>query len=126
MKRTAEHFRALIAAADSVNPQMAASAVYAATYGEFTDEASTSTEWRTIARRFMREHGDSVPADAVLAEMDSARRAERYGTVVKGWTWRTAPELLERAEAARLRLGMSKTQFIEHALNLAISVEDNT
>ena len=48
------------------------------------------------------------------------RRSNRYGSLVYGWNWRTTEERLERAEAQRQRIGASKTQFIEMALDALI------
>lgn len=48
------------------------------------------------------------------------RRVERYGKLVRGWDWRTTPDLLAEAEALATRLGMNRTQLLEHALRRLI------
>lgn len=53
-----------------------------------------------------------------------SNRKERYGKLVRGWDWRTTPDLLHRADIARKRQRMTKTEFIEYALNLAIKKEE--
>jgi len=50
----------------------------------------------------------------------SPRRIKRYGKLVRGWDWRTDPELLERAEKSRIRLNATRTQYIEQAILLMI------
>jgi len=45
-----------------------------------------------------------------------SRRQERYGKLVRGWDWRTDPHFLEIAEQARLKLKISRTEFIEIAI----------
>lgn len=45
------------------------------------------------------------------------RRESRYGNLERGWAWRTTAERLERAEAQRQRIGASKTQFLEMAVD---------
>ena len=55
-----------------------------------------------------------------MPNSEPTRRQSRYGLLVRGWHWRTTPERLEAAERTRKRLGMSKTQFLEHAIDLAI------
>lgn len=47
---------------------------------------------------------------------DKTRRQLRYGKLVRGWDWRTTPELLERADKARERLNITKTELIERAI----------
>lgn len=49
------------------------------------------------------------------SETTTARRSERYGTLIKGWQWRTLPSLLEQMEQARQRLGLTQTEFMEQA-----------
>jgi hypothetical protein len=45
------------------------------------------------------------------------RRAKRYGKTVRGWDWRAIPELLDQAEAFRLKNGMERTELLERALS---------
>jgi predicted DNA-binding protein len=45
-----------------------------------------------------------------------SRRSLRYGKLVRGWDWRTSPELLEKANEARERLNLTKTELIERAI----------
>ena len=49
------------------------------------------------------------------------RRAARYARLVRGWDWRTTPELLAEAEDLRQRLGVDKTQLIEDAVRAYIA-----
>lgn len=60
----------------------------------------------------------AVKALAVIADRkdEQARRQTRYGKLVRGWDWRTTPELLERAEQAREKLGVTRTEFLERAI----------
>lgn len=46
-----------------------------------------------------------------------ASRSLRYGKLVRGWDWRTTPELLEKAEAKRKELNLNRTEFLEKAIN---------
>lgn len=48
------------------------------------------------------------------------RRAERYGKLVRGWEWRTTRELLRKAEAKRIELNLSQTEFMELAFTRLI------
>ena len=45
-----------------------------------------------------------------------SRRQKRYGKLVRGWDWRTDPDLLEKAETTRNALGITRTEFIERAI----------
>ena len=49
------------------------------------------------------------------------RRSARYARLVRGWDWRTTPELLAEAEKLRQRLGVDKTQMIEEAIRAYIA-----
>lgn len=49
-----------------------------------------------------------------------SRRESRYGTLKHGWNWRTTAERLERAEAQRQKIGASKTQFLEMAIDALV------
>lgn len=51
---------------------LAASAVYAATYGYCEAADHATAEWRTIARRLRATYGDQLCVADVLAEMDAA------------------------------------------------------
>lgn len=51
-------------------------------------------------------------------------RSLRYGKLVRGWDWRTVPELLERAEKARLKLKLTRTEFLERAITELIKRSD--
>lgn len=123
MSRNEQHYREMLVSASSVDGRLAASAVYATRHGAWSQEDSNNDEWRDLVRDFQRDHGDSVPIDVVLSAMDAAQRAARYGKLVRGWDWRTTPELLEDAEALAARLGMSKTQLLEHAIRLLLKAE---
>lgn len=52
------------------------------------------------------------------------RRSLRYGKLVRGWDWRTTPDLLEKAEAKRKELNLSRTEFLELAINKLIETPD--
>lgn len=58
--------------------------------------------------------GSVVTATVQLKKI--TRRQTRYGTLVRGWDWRTTPDLLEQAEEARQKLNLSQTEFIERAI----------
>lgn len=45
-----------------------------------------------------------------------SRRQLRYGKLVRGWDWRTSPELLEKANDFRKINKLAKTELIEQAL----------
>jgi hypothetical protein len=45
------------------------------------------------------------------------RRIARYGRTVRGWAWRTTQERLDAAEAARIKLGITRTEFLERAID---------
>ena len=45
------------------------------------------------------------------------RRSARYGKLVPAWRWRTTPARLERMEELREKLGISKTELIETAID---------
>lgn len=51
-----------------------------------------------------------------LVRGEPARRIARYGKLVRGWNWRTTPELLKKADAKRQELGISQTELLERAL----------
>lgn len=51
-------------------------------------------------------------------------RKQRYGNLVRGWGFRTYPDLLEKAEQAANRLGMTKTEFIEYSLRAGIRLAE--
>lgn len=46
-----------------------------------------------------------------------SRRQARYGRLVRGWDWRTNPELLQQAENERIKRGISRTEFLELAIS---------
>ena len=46
-----------------------------------------------------------------------SRRSKRYGNLVPAWRWRTTPARLERMEAKRQEMGISKTEFIELSID---------
>lgn len=50
----------------------------------------------------------------------ATRRSHRYGKLVRGWDWRTTPELLAKAETKRKELNLSQTEFLELAINKLI------
>jgi hypothetical protein len=52
--------------------------------------------------------------------MTTTRRQERYATLTRGWSWRTTPERLQKAQALADRLGISKTELLERAIDLFI------
>jgi len=118
--RNEHHYRGMFAFGASANPQLAASAVYAVRHGHWGPADAHTDEYGELVREFRTAHGDTVPADVILSAMDSARRAERYGKLVRGWDWRTTPDLLAEAEALATRLGMNRTQLLEHALRRLI------
>lgn len=49
-----------------------------------------------------------------------SRFAQRYGKLVRGWDWRTTPERLSQAESLAAKLGVSKTELLEIALDSLI------
>lgn len=123
-ERDEAHYRTMLAGGASVNAQLAAAAVYAARHGTWSAGDAHTDEYAAFVRQFRADHGDAVPADDVLAEMDSARRGARYGRLVNGWRWRTTPDLLERADALRERLGLDQTQLIETAIQRLLDEND--
>lgn len=86
--RNEHHYRGMFAFGASANPQLAASAVYAVRHGHWGPADAHTDEYGELVREFRTAHGDTVPADVILSAMDSARRAERYGKLVRGWDWR--------------------------------------
>ena len=100
----------------SVGFSLAAAMVYAARYGECESEHHSTNEFRAIARRLKSEYGENLTTDEVSEEMDTARRQQRYGKLVRGWDWRTTPDLLKQAEEARQKLNLSQTEFLERAI----------
>lgn len=54
----------------------------------------------------------------------ATRRSLRYGKLVRGWDWRTTPELLEKAEKKRKELKLSRTEFLEKAISKLIEQND--
>ena len=52
-----------------------------------------------------------------LKKPSPSRRQARYGHLVRGWDWRTDPELLQQAENERIRRGISRTEFLELAIS---------
>ncbi len=54
-----------------------------------------------------------------------ATRRSRYGKLVRGWDWRTTPELLEKAEEKRKELNLNRTEFLELAINQLIGDKIN-
>ena len=55
----------------------------------------------------------------------ATRRSQRYGKLVRGWDWRTTPSLLEKAEAKRKELNLSRTEFLEKAINQLLEEKIN-
>ena len=116
--RNEQHYRHML----EQNPNagvgftLAADMVYAARYGACEPADHGTDEWKTIARRLKSEYGENLTADECSAEMDTARRQSRYGNLVRGWDWRTTPELLEQADDAREKLNLSQTEFLERAI----------
>lgn len=53
-----------------------------------------------------------------------SRRSLRYGKLVRGWDWRTTPELLEKAEKKRKELNLSRTEFLEKAIETLVNEND--
>ena len=45
------------------------------------------------------------------------KRAARYGSLLRGWDWRTTKERLDRMEADRAQLGIGKTEYLERAID---------
>jgi hypothetical protein len=45
-----------------------------------------------------------------------SRRSQRYGKLVRGWEWRTTPELLDKAESIKKKLNITRTELIERAI----------
>ncbi len=52
-----------------------------------------------------------------LKKPSPSRRQARYGRLVRGWDWRTDPELLQQAENERIKRGISRTEFLELAIS---------
>ncbi|MCI0554555.1 MAG: hypothetical protein L0287_26705 [Anaerolineae bacterium] len=116
--RNEQHYRHMLEKNPnaSVGFTLAASMIYAARYG-FCEPADHSTdEWKSIARLLKSEYGEHLSVDEVSDEMNTARRQSRYGTLIRGWDWRTVPELLEQADDARQKLNLSQTEFLERAI----------
>jgi hypothetical protein len=55
------------------------------------------------------------------AKKQPTPRSLRYGCLVRGWSWRTTPELLNRAEARRKELGLTRTEFLELAIGQLVN-----
>ena len=45
------------------------------------------------------------------------RRQSRYGQLVRGWDWRTTAERLQKAEAKRIKHGITRTELLERAID---------
>lgn len=45
------------------------------------------------------------------------QRQMRYGKLVRGWGWRTLPERLQKADAQRLKQGITRTELLERAID---------
>jgi hypothetical protein len=45
------------------------------------------------------------------------RRQSRYGQLVRGWGWRTTAERLQKAEAKRIKEGITRTELLERAID---------
>jgi len=55
----------------------------------------------------------------------TARRQKRYGKPkVRGWSWKTFPELLDKADTVRKELGLDKTEFIELAFQTVVDLHE--
>ena len=52
-----------------------------------------------------------------LFQPSPTRRQARYGRLVRGWDWRTDPDLLQQAENERIKRGISRTEFLELAIS---------
>ena len=46
-----------------------------------------------------------------------SRRQSRYGQLVRGWDWRTTAERLQKAEAKRIKQGITRTELLERAID---------
>ncbi len=116
--RNEQHYRRMLEQNPNagVGFSLAAAMVYAARYGVCEAEHHSTDEWREIARRLKSTYGENLTVDEVSDEMDTARRQSRYGKLVRGWEWRTSPELLEQAEIARSELKLTQTEFLERAI----------
>ncbi|MCI0549435.1 MAG: hypothetical protein L0287_00625 [Anaerolineae bacterium] len=116
--RNEQHYRRILEQNPnaSVGFTLAASMVYATRYGVCEAEHHGTDEWLEIARRLKSQYGENLSVDEVSDEMNTARRQSRYGTLIRGWAWRTTPELLEQAEDARQKLNLSQTEFLERAI----------
>lgn len=60
---------------------------------------------------------EKIKKQGGLKKPSPSRRQARYGRLVRGWDWRTDPELLQQAENERIRRGISRTEFLELAIS---------
>lgn len=72
--RDAKHYERLLKRNPNarVGINLAAAAVYAARYGQFTPDETGNAEWRAVYHRLAR-YGDSLSVEEVLAEMQRAK-----------------------------------------------------
>lgn len=70
--------------------------------------------WRVLSID-EKKYNDHTSVVVRLKKITSIRQL-RYGRLVRGWDWRTTPELLEQAEDARQKLNLSQTEFLERAI----------
>ena len=52
-----------------------------------------------------------------MTDKKKTRRATRYGNLIRGWDWRTLPDRLARMEEHRALLGISRTEYLERAID---------
>jgi hypothetical protein len=73
--RDRKHYLSLLAQnpGATVGFTLAASAVYAARFGECEDEHRGTEEWATIARDLKSRYGENLDGDQVRAEMKQPR-----------------------------------------------------
>lgn len=73
--RNAKHFHDMLERNPnaSVGFTLAASAIYAARYGECETEHHSTEEWKTIARDLKSRYGEQLDANEVRAEMKKPR-----------------------------------------------------
>ena len=116
--RNEQHYRRILEQNPnaSIGFSLAAAMVYAVRYGACEPEHHSTDEFREITRRLKSKYGENLSVDEVSGEMDTARRQSRYGKLVRGWDWRTNPDLLERAEKLRTELNITQAEFLERAI----------
>lgn len=59
------------------------------------------------------------------ADEATTRRQARYGSLRRGWDWRTTKERLDAMERHRVQLALGKTEYLEQCVDAFLSSEGN-